>query len=39
MVSHEFNRFLDYYRSRDEIETTTGSERGTRSGEGRPQRP
>ena len=25
MVSHEFNRFLDYYRGRDEIETATGS--------------
>ena len=34
MVSHEFNRFLDYYRGR---ETATGSEQ--RSGEGRPQRP
>ena len=33
MVSHEFNRFLDYYRGRDEIETATGSERGARSGE------
>ena len=33
MVSHEFNRFLDYYRGRDEIETAPGSERGARSGE------
>ena len=33
MVSHEFNRFLDYYRDREEIETATGSERGTRNGE------
>ena len=28
MVSHEFNRFLDYYRDREEIEAATGSERG-----------
>ena len=33
MVSHEFNRFLDYYRDREEIETATGSERSARSGE------
>ncbi len=33
MVSHEFNRFLDYYRDREEIETAIGSERGTRKGE------
>ena len=25
MVSHEFNRFLDYYRDREEIETPTDS--------------
>ena len=36
MVSHEFNRFLDYYRDREEIETPTDSrerasrERGSR---------
>ena len=31
MVSHEFNRFLDYYRDREEIETPTDSrERNTR---------
>lgn len=31
MVSHEFNRFLDYYRDREEIETPTNSrERNTR---------
>ena len=30
MVSHEFNRFLDYYRDREEIETPTDSrERNT----------
>lgn len=33
MVSHEFNRFLDYYHDREEIETATGSERGARNGE------
>ena len=27
MVSLEFNRFLDYYRDREEIEIATGSER------------
>lgn len=27
MVSHEFNKFLDYYRDREEIETATGNER------------
>ena len=32
MVSHEFNRFLEYYRDREEIEIATGSERG-RDGE------
>ena len=31
MVSHEFNRFLDYYRDREEFETPTDSrERNTR---------
>ena len=31
MVSHEFNRFLDYYRDREEMETPTDSrERNTR---------
>ena len=31
MVSHEFNRFLDYYRDREEIETPTDSrKRNTR---------
>ena len=31
MVAHEFNRFLDYYRDREEIETPTDSrERNTR---------
>ncbi len=31
MVSHEFNRFLDYYRDREEIQTPTDSrERNTR---------
>ena len=31
MVSHEFNRFLDYYRDREEIETPTDSrDRNTR---------
>ena len=31
MVSHEFNRFLDYYRDREEIETPSDSrERGSR---------
>ena len=32
MVSHEFNRFLDYYRNREEIEIATGS---GRNGKGR----
>nr|WP_302830602.1 DEAD/DEAH box helicase [uncultured Bacteroides sp.] len=32
MVSHEFNRFLEYYRDREEIEIATGSER-SRDGE------
>ncbi|WP_300701950.1 DEAD/DEAH box helicase [Bacteroides sp.] len=31
MVSHEFNRFLEYYRDRQDIEVATGSERGERS--------
>ena len=30
MVSHEFNRFLEYYRDRAEIEIATGSDRGAR---------
>lgn len=33
MVSLEFNRFLDYYRDREEIEIATGSERNAKSGE------
>ena len=33
MVSLEFNRFLDYYRDREEIEIATGSERIAKSGE------
>lgn len=33
MVSHEFNRFLDYYRNREEIEIATGSERNTKGSE------
>jgi len=33
MVSHEFNKFLDYYRDREDIETATGSERGAKGGE------
>lgn len=33
MVSLEFNRFLDYYRDREEIEIATGSERSAKSGE------
>ncbi|MDE5710289.1 MAG: DEAD/DEAH box helicase [Bacteroides sp.] len=32
MVSHEFNRFLDYYRDREEIETATGSDRDSGKG-------
>lgn len=32
MVSHEFNRFLDYYRDRQEIEAATDS-RGERGGD------
>lgn len=35
MVSHEFNRFLEYYRDREEIEIAAGSERGRRDGERR----
>ena len=33
MVSLEFNRFLHYYRDREEIEIATGSERSAKSGE------
>lgn len=33
MVSLEFNRFLDYYRDREEIEIATGSERSAKGGE------
>lgn len=33
MVSLEFNRFLDYYRDREEIEIAIGSERSAKSGE------
>jgi len=33
MVSHEFNRFLDYYRDREEIEiANNGSDRDSKSG-------
>lgn len=35
MVSHEFNRFLEYYRDREEIEIASGGERGRREGERR----
>lgn len=35
MVSHEFNRFLEYYRDRQEIEIAAGGERGRRDGERR----
>ncbi len=38
MVSHEFNRFAEYYRDREEIEIATGSERGGREGERRDRR-
>ena len=31
MVSLEFNRFLDYYRDREEIEIATGSERSAKA--------
>ena len=31
MVSHEFNRFVDYYRNREEIEVPTDS-RSERAG-------
>ena len=39
MVSHEFNRFLEYYRDREEIEIATdtrseGKAKGTKSGKG-----
>lgn len=33
MVSHEFNKFLDYYRDREDIATATGNERGAKGGE------
>ncbi len=33
MVSHEFNKFLDYYRNREDIKTDNGSERGPKGGE------
>lgn len=33
MVSHEFNRFAEYYREREDIEIATGSERGAKGGE------
>lgn len=32
MVSHEFNRFLDYYRDREEIEIASGNERTANKG-------
>lgn len=32
IVSLEFNRFLDYYRDREEIETATGGDRDSKSG-------
>ena len=32
MVSHEFNRFLEYYRDREEIEIATTADRGDRAG-------
>ena len=40
MVSHEFNRFVDYYRNREEIEVPTDSrsERGGKSREGKSSR-
>ena len=34
MVSHEFNRFDEYYRDREDIEIATGSERGERNARG-----
>lgn len=37
MVSHEFNRFLEYYRDREEIETATDS-RNSRSERGNQER-
>ena len=33
MVSHEFNRFAEYYREREDIEIATGSERSAKGGE------
>ena len=38
MVSMEFNRFLDYYRDREEIEVPFDSRGGERSGTGKDQR-
>lgn len=40
MVSHEFNRFVDYYRNREEIEVPTDSrsERAGKSREGKSSR-
>ena len=40
MVSHEFNRFVDYYRNREEIEVPTDSrsERAGKSREGKSRR-
>ena len=32
MVSHEFNRFLEYYRDREEIEIATTADRSERTG-------
>lgn len=32
MVSHEFNKFLDYYRDRQDIETATGNEQASKGG-------
>ena len=38
MVSHEFNRFLEYYRDREEIEIANGSERSGKDGVRRERR-
>ena len=35
MVSHEFNRFLDYYRDREEIQVTPITEGGRKEGKSR----
>ncbi|MDO4164669.1 MAG: DEAD/DEAH box helicase [Bacteroides sp.] len=35
MVSHEFNRFIDYYRDREEIEVMTKDDKRSARGEGR----